>query len=39
VLSLNTLLQVIRIVREERILEGYAGYAARVRWRLFPLVW
>jgi protein-S-isoprenylcysteine O-methyltransferase Ste14 len=32
-------IQVFRIVREERILEGYAPYAARVRWRLLPLVW
>jgi protein-S-isoprenylcysteine O-methyltransferase Ste14 len=39
ILTLNTLLQVVRITREERILEGYAGYASRVRWRLVPLVW
>lgn len=39
ILSLNTLLQIVRITREERILEGYAGYADRVRWRLVPLVW
>jgi protein-S-isoprenylcysteine O-methyltransferase Ste14 len=39
VLSLNTLLQIIRITREERILDGYAGYAATVRWRLIPLIW
>jgi len=39
VLSLNTLLQIIRIAREERILDGYAGYAATVRWRLIPLIW
>ncbi len=32
-------LQVIRIVREERILEGYEDYRARVRWRVVPGVW
>lgn len=39
VLSLNTLLQIVRIMREERIIEDYASYAACVRWRLIPLVW
>ncbi len=39
VLSADAALQVLRIIREERILRGYAGYAARVRWRLLPLVW
>jgi protein-S-isoprenylcysteine O-methyltransferase Ste14 len=39
VLSLNTLLQVVRIMREERLIEDYANYAARVRWRLIPMVW
>lgn len=34
-----TVLQVVRIVREERIVEGYAGYAQRVRWRLLPFAW
>lgn len=29
----------IRIDREERILSGYADYAANVRWRLIPLIW
>lgn len=30
---------VIRIRREERILSGYDGYAATVRWRMLPMVW
>lgn len=32
-------LQVTRIVREERILDGYAGYKSLVRWRVLPGVW
>lgn len=32
------MLQVARIVREERILSGYDEYAGRVRWRLVPFV-
>ncbi len=28
-----------RISREERIVDKYAGYAARVRWRLIPGIW
>ncbi len=32
-------LQIIRLLREERILAGYPDYRARVRWRLFPGVW
>lgn len=39
VLTADTALQVVRIIREERILRSYASYAARVRWRLLPLVW
>lgn len=33
------LIQVLRIRREERILHGYAGYAARTRYRLLPGIW
>ena len=32
-------LQIIRIVREERILTGYAEYRQRVRWCILPGVW
>jgi len=32
-------LQVVRIVREERIIEGYDDYRRQVRWRLLPFVW
>ena len=39
VLTADTALQLFRALREERILKDYAGYAARVRWRLLPLVW
>ncbi len=38
-LSLNTALQILRILREEPLLQGYADYTQRVRWRLLPLVW
>jgi len=31
-------LQILRAVREERILSGYADYAQRVRWRLIPFI-
>ena len=31
--------QVARILREERIIAGYATYASQVRWRLVPLLW
>lgn len=30
---------VLRIGWEERILDGYAGYGQRVRWRLVPFIW
>jgi len=33
------LLQVVRIIREERIIDGYEGYKTNVRWRLIPFVW
>lgn len=39
VLATDTAVQLLRILREERILVGYAVYASRVRWRLFPLLW
>jgi protein-S-isoprenylcysteine O-methyltransferase Ste14 len=32
-------LQVIRLLREERILAGYSEYRSRVRWRLVPGIW
>src|SRR6266542_6470291 len=32
-------LQVGRIIREERILGGYEQYREQVRWRLIPFVW
>ncbi len=32
-------LQIMRIVREERILTGYDEYRQRVRWRILPGVW
>jgi len=32
-------LQIIRIVREERIIAGYDAYRETVRWRLIPFVW
>lgn len=31
-------LQVLRALREERVLSGYAPYAQRVRWRLIPFI-
>jgi protein-S-isoprenylcysteine O-methyltransferase Ste14 len=39
VLIADATLQVLRIICEERILRDYASYAARVRWRLLPLIW
>ncbi len=33
------LIQVLRILREERIIRGYPLYAAQVRFRLLPGVW
>jgi protein-S-isoprenylcysteine O-methyltransferase Ste14 len=39
ILLADTSVQLLRALREERILNGYASYAARVRWRLLPLVW
>jgi protein-S-isoprenylcysteine O-methyltransferase Ste14 len=34
-----TALQIVRITREERILDGYALYAQQVRYRLVPFIW
>jgi protein-S-isoprenylcysteine O-methyltransferase Ste14 len=39
ILSADTTIQILRALREERILKDYARYAGRVRWRLLPLVW
>jgi protein-S-isoprenylcysteine O-methyltransferase Ste14 len=39
ILIANTTVQILRALREERILKDYARYAGRVRWRLLPLVW
>lgn len=33
------IIQIVRIGQEERILEGYAGYAHQVRYRLVPWLW
>jgi protein-S-isoprenylcysteine O-methyltransferase Ste14 len=38
-LSLCVLLTVLRIRWEEEVIEGYDGYARRVRWRLVPFIW
>ncbi len=32
-------LQVVRIIREERIIDGYQAYQSKVRWRIIPFVW
>ena len=32
-------IQVLRAIREERIIAGYPGYAVQVRYRLIPGVW
>jgi len=39
VIAAWTVLQVGRIIREERILGGYDQYRQQVRWRLIPYVW
>jgi protein-S-isoprenylcysteine O-methyltransferase Ste14 len=39
ILIADTTVQLLRALREERILNDYASYAGRVRWRLLPLVW
>lgn len=37
--ALLVAIQVLRAMREERIIQGYPRYALRVRYRLIPLVW
>ena len=32
-------LEIIRILREERLIAGYARYAEQTRWRLLPGIW
>ena len=39
ILIADTTVQLVRALREERILKDYPSYAGRVRWRLLPLVW
>lgn len=39
IISVWIVFQCLRIVREERIIEGYAGYTENVRWRLIPFIW
>jgi len=39
VIAVWCVLQVARIVREERILGGYEAYREQVRWRVLPFVW
>jgi hypothetical protein len=31
-------LQILRAIREERIISGYPDYAKTVRWRLIPFI-
>jgi protein-S-isoprenylcysteine O-methyltransferase Ste14 len=39
VIAVWAVLQVVRIIREERIIGGYDEYRQGVRWRLIPFVW
>lgn len=39
IISVSWLLQVVRILREERILEGYLEYKRQVPWRILPGIW
>jgi protein-S-isoprenylcysteine O-methyltransferase Ste14 len=32
------MVQILRIVREEKVIAGYPGYASQVRWRLLPFI-
>lgn len=34
-----TVVQILRVLREERIISGYDTYKVNVRWRLLPGVW
>jgi protein-S-isoprenylcysteine O-methyltransferase Ste14 len=38
-LTVLIIIQILRIQREERIIDGYGQYAGRVRFRLLPGVW
>jgi len=38
-LPLMLVLQIVRAMREERIISGYAGYVQTVRWRLIPYIY
>jgi len=39
VLGIWWLFQVLRIIKEEKVLGGYDEYCRRVRWRILPGVW
>ena len=39
IISAWVVLQILRIVREERMLGGYEEYKHKVRWRIIPGVW
>jgi protein-S-isoprenylcysteine O-methyltransferase Ste14 len=39
VLAAWAALQIGRIIREERIIGGYAAYRQQVRWRIVPFIW
>jgi protein-S-isoprenylcysteine O-methyltransferase Ste14 len=39
IITVWSVLQILRIVREERMLEGYEEYKQRVRWRIIPCIW
>jgi len=37
-LALLAMIQVTRLLREERVISGYEGYSRQVRWRLIPWI-
>jgi protein-S-isoprenylcysteine O-methyltransferase Ste14 len=37
-LALLIVIQVIRLLREEKVISGYEGYSRQVRWRLIPWI-
>jgi protein-S-isoprenylcysteine O-methyltransferase Ste14 len=37
-LALLAVIQVMRLLREERVISGYEGYSRQVRWRLIPWI-
>jgi protein-S-isoprenylcysteine O-methyltransferase Ste14 len=37
-LALLAVIQVTRLLREERVISGYEGYSRQVRWRLIPWI-